>query len=306
MQENTVAQPGIAVSSSYFDYLTKLKKAFIGYLDRNPALFVILFSCSYLAMMLYRAHRKSFWFDELYTLYLSRIPDLPTLWKALTSGIDFNPPLFYTLTRFAGMLFGDGEIATRMPEIIGLWVFCISLYIYVSRIASPLAGMVSMLTPLVTVATYYGYEARPYGIVLGFTGLALVCWQAAGQEPRRLWPVGGLACALAAAVLTHSYGTLIFFPLAFGEVIRSFRLRRINWRVWAAFAFGALPVITLLPLLRAAKVHMGTVFLPPSFRRLAETYRSQFGPAVSVLVVVLTGMGVLELLSGDDRQKKCK
>jgi hypothetical protein len=64
----------------------------------------------YFLLTCYRASRKLFWFDELFTLYISRLPDMATLWSALKQGVDHNPPLFYAVTRFSGSLFGEGQL----------------------------------------------------------------------------------------------------------------------------------------------------------------------------------------------------
>jgi hypothetical protein len=48
-----------------------------------------------------RARSKFFWPDELVTVYLCRLPDFRDTWAAVSHGADFNPPLFYMLTRGA-------------------------------------------------------------------------------------------------------------------------------------------------------------------------------------------------------------
>src|SRR5258707_13480968 len=49
-----------------------------------------------------RAVQKPFWFDELFTIVLSRL-DPSTLWRALSHGADLNPPGIYLLTRLFHM-----------------------------------------------------------------------------------------------------------------------------------------------------------------------------------------------------------
>ena len=152
-----------------------------------------MFSILYLLATCYRASRKLFWFDELFTVYISRLPDLASVWNALKEGADFNPPLFYALTKFFESLDGEGPIATRLPAILGFWIFCLCLFRFVSIRTSVLAGLISMLFPLVTTAYFYAYEARAHGVVLGFCGIALICWQAADSFETKglvaLWPL---------------------------------------------------------------------------------------------------------------------
>jgi hypothetical protein len=45
-------------------------------LRRYEYVFLVLFSILYLLATCFRASRKLFWFDELFTLYMSRLPDM--------------------------------------------------------------------------------------------------------------------------------------------------------------------------------------------------------------------------------------
>ena len=139
------------------------------------------------------------------------------------------------------MLVGPVHVAIRLPGMIGFWILCLYLFRFVSIRTSPLAGYVAMSFPLVTNAYYYAYEARPYGAVMGFCGLALVCWQGATNrsERRNAWLVG-LACALTGGMLTqlcsannpgvpHPRRPLKAFPeLAVFDPCLDIRVRRID------------------------------------------------------------------------------
>src|ERR1039458_10781398 len=182
-------------------------------LRRRKYVVLFLFSVLYLLATCFRASRKLFWFDELFTLYISRLPDMASVWNALKQGVDFNPPLFYGLTRLSESLFGEGHIATRLPEILGFWIFCLCLFRFVSSRTSVLAGLIAMVFPLVTTAYFYAYEARSYGVVLGFAGMALICWQAATRLRRSNWWALGLFLALLCAILTQTYAILLLVPL---------------------------------------------------------------------------------------------
>src|SRR5262249_59636705 len=87
------------------------------------------------------------------------------------------------------------------------------LFRFVWKRSSALYGFAAMLFPLVTAAYDYGYEARPYGVVLGFSGLSLVFWQSATDGHYRKISLVALGLALAAAVLTHYYPLFLFCPL---------------------------------------------------------------------------------------------
>src|SRR5262245_50861885 len=220
-------------------------------ISRHRYLFLAFFSALYLGTTCYRASRKLFWFDEISTIYISRLPDARSVWTALTHGADLNPPLIYGLTHYSEILLGQGELPARLPEILGFWIFCVCLFRFVSLRASVLGGFISMLFPLVTGAYYYAYEARPHGLVLGFCGLALLSWQAAAnQQVRRTCWILGLGGSLALAMLSHTYAVLLLAPVMAGEMARSFRTRRLDWPILLSIAAGSACILVSLPLFR--------------------------------------------------------
>jgi hypothetical protein len=198
-----------------------------------------------------RASSKALWYDELFTVYMSHLPSMSAIWAGLKQGADLNPPFLYVATRASFRLFGDGPVAARLPATIGFLVMSVCLYRFVSRRSNALYGMVAMLFPWVTGAARYAYEARSYGLVLGFSALALVCWQSACERKPRRWAVVGLTLSIAGALMSHCYAVLLIVPLGFGELVRTLRARRIDWPVWLAIGIAAPLVLTYLPLMRA-------------------------------------------------------
>ncbi|MBM3777299.1 MAG: hypothetical protein FJW23_03535 [Acidimicrobiia bacterium] len=254
------------------------------YIGRHAFVLVMLFSIAYAGATGYRASRKLFWFDELYTVYLSRLPDLDSLWRVLLDGVDFNPPLFYLLTKLSGSLVGESHLGARLPEIVGVGAFCLCLFRFVSRRSSALGGCVSMLFPLVTTAYWYAYEARPHGLVIGCAGLALVCWQAAAAPAERRWPwLMGLGAALACGPLMHAFGVLLFVPIAFGEFARARTRGRADWPLWGTLAVSSAPAMLLVPLYRMSETGLPAPTRLPTLSALLDTYQSTLSPAVMVL-----------------------
>ena len=257
-------------------------------LRRKRYVVLFLFSALYLLATCFRASRKLFWFDELFTLRVSRLPDMASVWNALKHGADLNPPLFYGFTRFSESLFGEGHIATRLPEILGCWIFCLCLYRFVSCRTSVLAGLISMLFPLVTTAYFYAYEARPHGIVLACCGLALICWQGAIRSGRRSgWWALGLFAALLCAILNHAYAIALFVPFGVAELVRAVTLRRVDRSVWLAITSASSGLLFSFSLYQGAKAGFATTPVPATFGVLASSYSAHLGPAVGILSVAL-------------------
>lgn len=252
----------------------------------------MLFTVFYFADVFLRASEKYFWYDELFTVYFCRLPNLHALWDALHQGVDFNPPPFYLITQASESLFGEGLIATRLPEMIGFWILCLCLFRFVEYRAGAIAGSIAMVFPLFTGAFYYAYEARPFGLVLGFCGLALVCWQMSLENPRQLRWLIGFSASLLAAFMMHCFALLITAPFAAFELFRNIRLRRLDSRRWfAMIAPAACACVLYLSLLRSfGSLAKGTDFVefsPPEWIQVAYFYDFLLVPCILIPLLAL-------------------
>jgi hypothetical protein len=266
--------------------------------NRNAILGIVLVSTVYFADIFLKASRKCFWFDELFTTYLCRLPDFKSTWTAVTHGADFNPPLLYLLTRGAQWPFGEGLIATRLPAIFGVWIFCVCLFLFVARRAGAIAGFIAGTFPFFTLAQYYAYEARAHGIVLGWCGLTLLCWQRNGEgQAKNLWLAGFVTCLLG-ALLTHVYAVYLLFPFALVEIYNLLSTRRLNWKIVAAMvsALGLVTVTVYLPLFRRYQATIPSTFHPGSHDLFQRFLVNAMGPALVVFLLWL-------LLSALDRNR---
>jgi hypothetical protein len=255
-----------------------------GAVNRYRYVLLALLSIGYFYDAYVRASRKLFWFDEIFTLYISRLPDLRSLWHVLMAGFEFNPPLLYILTGFSNRLLGENPVSARLPEIISFWIFCLCLFRFVSVRSTALAGFISMLFPMVTLAHWYAYEARPYALELGFCGIALVCWQSAADHPsKRLWQLLGLGAALAGVLLTHGYAFLVFAPIVMGELARTAGRGRVDWPVWVTIAISSGALIVLVPQSLALRsVVIPATVTHASLAGLVTNYISYLKPAAYV------------------------
>ena len=154
-----------------------------------------------------------------------------------------------------------------------------------------------MLFPMLTGAYYYAYEARPHGIVLGFCGLALVCWQKASEDGGKRMALLGLSVALLGACLMHCFAVLLVTPFVCVEVFRAFRQRRMDWLLWVALIaplFIALAVY--LPLLHSYHSLMvvtsfGHVAVA-GWSQVGHFYDSLLGPSIIVVLAALVLFGL--------------
>jgi hypothetical protein len=249
----------------------------------------LLISALYFADTILRATLKTFWYDEIITVLLCRLPSFSATWTAVVHGADFNPPLFYLLTRWGQHLFGEGLIASRLPAIIGFWIYGICLFIFVSRRLGPLRGCIAALFPVFTLAHTYAYEARPHGSVLAWCGLMLVCWQRA-RESRSLSPwTLALFFSSLAALLTHVYAIYLFVPFLAVEALGLVK----GWRLHpgpAAALLLAPPCVVPLYLRMMHNYHsittLGGLRIHP-YEVLQHFLVSVVGPALVLLLAFL-------------------
>src|SRR5215510_7762016 len=78
----------------------------------------LLLCASYLATSVYISSRRLFWYDEIVTVLFSRLPDLPTLWKAMFVGADRQPLPYFLIVRLSEDRFGQNEMAARLPSAV--------------------------------------------------------------------------------------------------------------------------------------------------------------------------------------------
>ena len=275
-------------------------------LDRGRHWHLLYLSIVYIILTFLRAEAKLIWHDELFTYHLSRLPSVAAIWQALLNRADMNPPLLYIATKYSFELFGEGHITARLPSILGYLVCVLCIFRFVSRRCPSVYAFCAAGFLLICGAYEYAIEARSYGMVLGFAGLALIFWQsvASGDRYRRLC-LTGLAVSLAAAMLTHAYAVLLIPAFALGELTRSWFSRRFDWPVWLSFTAGVPSILIYLHLLSNwSKAQLASVAYVPTYSSLPKFYNFLFEPALwplfaaAMLIAVALGSGPTQPLPG--------
>jgi len=151
---------------------------------------------------------KPLWFDELMVYKIADQPRLTDLWNILSTGQSPHPPLNFLVVRCLHAVFGANEFTTRLPSTLGFLAMEASLFWFVARRSNAAYGVVAMLFPLVTSARGFAVDAKPYGVLLGWTGIALICWRATAGR-LRAWGLTGLGLALCCATSSHFFGALL-------------------------------------------------------------------------------------------------
>ena len=233
----------------------------------------------FLAVTLVLDAKRPLWNDELFTLYISRQSSLRGVWNALLTGAEQLPIFFFVLVRLSTGILGNSPLALRLPETLGFLTMNVCTFTFVRRRVPACYGLVAFLFPAVTDAYYFAYEARPYGLVMGFCALAMLCWQSAAEPSRRSLSLIGTAVFLACAVNCHYYAVLLLFPFGLAEIVRYLEAKRFDWAMYLAIVFPLVTLVLSLPVIRAASHYSSHFWAKPSWTSLISFYSNLLIPA---------------------------
>jgi hypothetical protein len=248
---------------------------------------IVLFSGFYFALVLTLAARKQMWFDEILTHHLAALPSVSAIWNALSDGPDNSPPLNLVFVHAIYRVIGASDVTARLPSIFGVWLMSLCLFAFVTRRCAPVYAWAAMLFPLTTQALQYAYEARPYGLWMGWCALSLVAWQSAASDRRRALALPGLTASLAAAVCTHFYAPVGFIPIGLAELVRTWRRRRVDVLMWLAMLAGLVPLLFYGPLIRNANAYTAVFHSRPGLASCLIVYTWLLASSLPALVGAL-------------------
>ncbi|MDA1313823.1 MAG: glycosyltransferase family 39 protein [Acidobacteria bacterium] len=264
------------------------ERSFLDWLERNGSLAALGLLAIYLARAISMAGSRPLWFDEFFTFHLARLGSFSELWQALLGAADALPPLSYLLTRASHSLFGAGELATRLPSILGLALFSYCLFRLLRPRIGVLCALAAMAFSWLTWGFEYGIEARPYALMTGFAAAALLAWRELADGKQRRWNLAAMALSLAGAISLHYYAVFVFPPLAAGEAMRTWKTRKFDWPVWALMAASSTVLLAYLPLIHAARdAYSGGFWSPVHESDILGTYLLVLLPAAWPLGIVI-------------------
>jgi hypothetical protein len=243
--------------------------------------------------VLHAAHRP-LWFDELSTLLVSSQDSVTAYFHV--QPVDAQPPLEALLVHFALRLPLPVEISIRLPSMFGYLLAGWAIYLFVAREGTRMGAAVAATGFLLGTPIGFAYEARPYALMMGFTALALVCWQRATWcKDASRWSVA-LAVAMALLTLSHAFGFLFgMISIGLAELVRWRQTKRLNALVAFASISGLSPALFIVWLSGRTKLLFLTRFhgatsaeAKPDLVSLIATFTSfRTGPWEIVLLAAL-------------------
>jgi Dolichyl-phosphate-mannose-protein mannosyltransferase len=242
---------------------------------------------------LFLAESKPFWYDEVCTVLMARLPSLATIWRALNQAADGNPPVYYLIERAASRLVPNEQIAFRIPSLAGFCCALVCVFLFVRKRSGPKIALVcATLLFLTTLFRTYAAEARPYSLVVGLVAIALLCYQRAPAKPWMFL----MGSSLALALTLHYYSIFALVPLILTEAFLVLQTARVRLSVWLALAGSSLPFWAFWPLLAKLREYYGGHFWAyASLSSVFGTYGALFGTAgrMGAAAVAALALGIL-------------
>ena len=157
---------------------------------------------------------ESIWFDELWSTYYK----LGTFRQLAYYGVyDVSPPFHYVFMFGWIRVFGDSELAIRLPALI-FGILSIPLaYVIAARYFDKQTGLlVALMMSLSPVHIWYSQEARPYSmLIFAFLISMLAVEKLRESKSKSVW-FSVYICAAIACLFTHYY---LVFPFVLLTVL---------------------------------------------------------------------------------------
>lgn len=183
------------------------------------------------------------WADELATWGMTTVSWSET-WRQL-GGTDATLGAYYVLMRLWSTVFGDSDIALRVPSALAMAGSAALVARIGSRLLSARAGLTAGLVfAVLPVVTRFGQEARPYALAVFFGALATLLFVRM-MDRLTFWTGVGYAITLTALGYTHLIAVLLVGAHGLTLLLRR---RQLLWRWVPTTVIGLLPLVPLLAL----------------------------------------------------------
>lgn len=238
---------------------------------------------------------QPFWYDEIITVILCRLPSMSEIWVALHNAADGNPPGFFLVARLAHKVIAEDHLGYRLPSILGLLLTVFCVYLILSKRLNRLTALVGAAFLLCTSLTPYAYEARPYSLMVGCIAAAILALQRVDDS--KLYSFM-LAFSLAAAVSLHYYAVFAWPAFFAAELTGWISHRRFRAKVWMSLLVSVLPLFCFAGILKQLSMYYGqNYWAQPHFKQIYSTYNGLLNVDSHWGVIYAVGFTVIVIWS---------
>jgi uncharacterized membrane protein len=241
---------------------------------------------------LHIASKRLLWFDEINTLQIAQLPDVATLWQVQNSFRGDSPPITYhLLVRLIYHLTGKAETAVRLLSTLAMIAALLVVFDCARRLTDGISGLLAMGVLASSFLAYYGYEGRPYTLVVLFTAIALWLWLHTKQDSNLAAVAFGATIFL--TVTVQFTGVLALVPFGIWEVYHWRPWRRPSSKLVSGAVAVACAVAVCLPQMKHSAGWAGTSWCPPSVTALATVWSTMFPSGLFVLAILVILIGLM-------------
>ena len=187
---------------------------------------LILLTLLAAGLFLFRIDAKSIWWDESLSLLRAQNDLNYILSNRLDLGptltIDQHPPLYFLLLHAVISVWGESDIALKVPSALFATLTVPLLYLLGKRMAGYRVGLIAALWgTLSPMLLWYAQEVRMYTMVTALGALGTYsCWRAVSDRKMR-WLVAFAATAILGTSTLHFYWLLLGMQLLYGMMLLS-------------------------------------------------------------------------------------
>ncbi len=245
----------------------------------------VLLAAFYLVSSLYIAAHRLFWYDEILTVHVARLPRWTTVWQATAHAVDGMSPVYDMVVRASEKLFGQRETAARLPSALAMAAGMLVTFDCARRLSNGVYGLMALAVLSCSMLPNYGYEARSYALYFLFSALSLWVWACTPCDSKRAAMAFGAVLFLAVSI--HYYAFLILAPYAVWELA--------HWRPWQRLApkllAGAVGVAVPLAVMYAAVARFLPMFsssfwAAPTLSRFLPIFGELFPDMLFLLALI--------------------
>jgi 4-amino-4-deoxy-L-arabinose transferase-like glycosyltransferase len=186
-------------------------------------------------------HAASWWFDESLSYSFAKVPILQS-WQYLK--YENNPPLYFWILRGWGLIFGFGELPSRLLSVL-LGVFAFIAFIYLaSELFDRTTGIwAGAIYAVASLAIFWDTEARMYSLLALLTSLAYIYFLKILFKKARWIDVAIWIVVVALSFYTNI--TALWIPLS--ELAMVLLVRPTHAKRWKVVMGIIAPIILFLP-----------------------------------------------------------
>ena len=190
--------------------------------------------------------RRHLWLDELATYYISGAPSFHRMFEALGSGIDYNPPLIYLITRAWQFIVGPDETLSRIPVAAAFFLASIGVFLFLKPRINSMWATCAVLMFWSTPSFYFATELRPYALVLMFFSFVLLGWDHSHEKNRR----AALVCIFVGSLglmLSHVLAVFALGAICLAELAGQIEQRHLHVPLWLCLLLPVTAIFSYIP-----------------------------------------------------------